>query len=89
VRKAGTGILRRNEVQTSIHNAEIVREYPDSPERTDAAREQVHRAMYRAALGQITENERTQILAILTPCCPDFFSYPLTPIARLPEDDSG
>jgi hypothetical protein len=67
-------ILRCNEARTFIRNAEIVREYPDCPERADAAREQVHRAMYRSALGQVTEDERVQILAILRPCCPDMFS---------------
>jgi hypothetical protein len=44
-------LLRRNEAQTFIRNAEIVREYPDCLARTDAARWQVHHAMYRPALG--------------------------------------
>jgi len=68
-------ILRHNEAQAFICNAEIVRAAPDSPEKTDAATRQIHWAMYRAALGQITREERNRILSILGPCCPELFAY--------------
>ena len=68
-------LLRRNEAQTFIRNAQIVRGYPACEQKVQAAREQIHRAMYRSALGYITLDERDCILSILAPCCPDVFSF--------------
>ena len=43
------------------------------PDRAKEAERQIHAAMYRFALGQITEDERRCILGILRPCCPEMF----------------
>jgi len=57
-------------------NARLTAAATDSPERTDEAKRQVHQAMYRFALGEITEEERQQILTLLKPCCPGTFFVP-------------
>ena len=66
-------ILRHNDVETILHNARITAECADAEERRKEAIRQVHVAMYRAGLSQITAEEREQILTILRPCCPEVF----------------
>jgi hypothetical protein len=59
-----------------LRNARITAQCDNTPERRDEAIRQVHLAMYRSALGQITADEREQILAILRRCCPEVFVSP-------------
>lgn len=66
-------ILRHNDVETMLHNARITAECADAEERRKEAIRQVHVAMYRAGLSQITAEEREQILALLRSCCPEVF----------------
>lgn len=82
-------MLRHNEAQTFLRNAEFVRSLPDSPEKLDAARRQIHWAMYRAALRQITEDERQRILSILAPCCPGLLVSDLPAPFPFPSDPTG
>jgi hypothetical protein len=77
-------VLRQREVQVIIENAMLTRERPDSIERTEEARRRVRMAMYYAALGQITHEEKKRILDILRPCCPEIFFTP-----QLVEDRPG
>jgi hypothetical protein len=67
--------LRRNTVETMLGNAQLTVRTADSPERTEEARRQVRMVLYESALGQITREEREQILAILRPYCPDMLSF--------------
>jgi hypothetical protein len=77
-------ILRRNDVRTLLANARLTAAAADGPERTEEARRQIHKAMYRFALGEITDEERRQILTLLEPCCPGtFFRLPVIDIFRL------
>ena len=77
-------ILRRNEVRTMIANARLTAAADDSPERTEEAKRQIHKAMYRFALGEITEEEPRQILTLLEPCCADTsFRLPIVDLFRL------
>ena len=71
-------LLRHNEWQVMLRNAHLICASPDSLERTTAARELIYRAMYKAALKQITDDERRQLLTILRPCCPDLFYTTMT-----------
>jgi hypothetical protein len=60
-----------------LDNARLTVAAGVGPNRAKEAERQIHAAMYRFALGQITDEERGQILAILQPCCPEmFFSQP-------------
>ena len=65
--------IRQNEMETMLKNARLTANAAATADRAAEASRQVHLAMYRFALGQITEQERQQILAILQPCCPTIF----------------
>ena len=65
--------MTQNEVQTTLRNASLVLAWPDGDERRAEAERQVRMAMYRAALGQISEEVKGRILGILFPLCPDLF----------------
>ena len=56
-----------------LRNARITAHWDDGPVKAEEAIRQVHLAMYRSALGLITEDEREQILTVLRPCCPEVF----------------
>jgi hypothetical protein len=56
-----------------LTNARLTAAAADDPERAQEARRQVYGAMYRYALGHITEQERSRLLSILRPCCPEVF----------------
>ena len=56
-----------------LDNARLTAAAAENAERCEEAQRQVHQAMYRFGLGQITEEERRQILALLEPCCPGIF----------------
>ncbi len=66
-------IVRRNEVETMLHNARLTRDWPAADENRTEAERQIRVAMYRFAIGRMTDEERWQILEILRPCCPDMF----------------
>jgi hypothetical protein len=71
-------LLRRSDAETMRTNARITASAPEGTERRQEAERQeaerqVHQAMYRAALGEITEEERSFVLAVLYPCCPELF----------------
>jgi hypothetical protein len=59
-----------------LANARLTAATADGPERIEEAKRQVHQTMYRFALGDITEEERRQILTLLEPCCPGTFLSP-------------
>ncbi len=69
--EALSAIVRRNEVETMLQNARLTRDWPDGDEQRGEAERQVRMAMYRSALGQISDEERERILTILRPCCPE------------------
>ena len=66
-------LVRRNEVETMLENARLARDWPDVEERRTEAERQIRALMYRSALGQIDDEERDRILAVLAPCCPYLF----------------
>ena len=67
-------ILRHNDVETVLRNARLTLDWPDGEEKRAEAERQIRMAMYRAALGQISNDERDRILDILRPCCPALFT---------------
>ncbi|WP_145374882.1 hypothetical protein [Symmachiella dynata] len=71
-------LLRQHHVERLIADAELIRDWPDSAERIDAARRHIRQAMYLRTLGKgdhqrpqinvhtsITEEELQQIFGIL------------------------
>lgn len=80
--------LRHNDVETMFANARFTAAANESAERSEEARRQIHQAMYRFGLGQITEEERRQILVLLEPCCPGiFFRFPIADDPQPPTRD--
>lgn len=74
-----------------LRNAHVTAQSDGGPERKHEAIRQVHLAMYRFALGQITEDERKRLLSILRPCCPEVFVSPANeegrgPMFSIPEE---
>lgn len=57
-------------------NATLTRNASDSLDQAKEAERQIRMAMYKSALGQITEQEKQHILDILHPCCPEVFFTP-------------
>lgn len=78
-------ILRHNDVETALRNARLTRDWPDGEEKRAEAERQLRMAMYRSALGQISDQERDRILAILRPCCPELFSGDYSPTTVRPD----
>ena len=76
-----SAIVRSNEVETLLRNARLTRDWPDSDQKFQEANRLVRIAMYKAALGQVSGEERDRILEILRPCCPELF----TAVVPLPE----
>ena len=66
-------ILRQRDVRTMLDNASLIRESRDGQQRAEQAKRLIFVAMYRSALGQISEAERQRILDVLRPCCPEIF----------------
>jgi hypothetical protein len=69
-----SAIVRRIEAEAMLQSARLTRDWPNGEEKRAEAERQVRMAMYRSALGQIFDEEREHILAILRPCCPDLFT---------------
>jgi hypothetical protein len=63
-------------VETMFVNARFTRNWPETPEQLTEAERQIRMAMYQRALGEISEEERDRVLAILRPCVPDLFAPP-------------
>ena len=59
-----------------LDNARLIGNAVDDPMQSLEAERQVRMAMYKFALGQITEQEKQQILDILRPCCSEVFFTP-------------
>lgn len=74
-----SAMVRRNDVETMLDNARLTRDWPIGEEQRAEAERQVRMAMYRSALGQITNEERQRVLDILRPCCADIFACPAPP----------
>lgn len=69
--------VRRHEVETMLHNARLTRDWPIAEDRYAEASRQARMAMYRSALGQISQDERDRVLDILRPCCLDLLTSSL------------
>jgi len=69
-------ILRHAEVKAMFDNATLIRNTPDSLDQAKEAERQIRMALYKFALGQITEQEKQQIIDLLHPCCPEVFFTP-------------
>ena len=80
-----SGILRRNEVETLLHSAHLVRDWANGRERAEEAQRLIRATMYEAALGKISDAMKQQILTILYPFCPDIFYGGLPPVEPGPE----
>jgi hypothetical protein len=80
-----SAILRRNEVETLLHNAHLLRDWPDRKQKAEEAQRLIRTAMYEAALGRITNDVKQEILTILYPLCPDIFYGELPPAEQGPE----
>ncbi len=82
-------ILRQREVSAMLDAATLTGGWPNSEERCEEAQRQVRRAMYKAALEQITDQERDHILEILRPHCPEIFCPGPTGEDEQPECQPG
>jgi len=68
-----SSIVRHTEVDAMLQCARLTRDWPDAAEKCPEAERQIRMAMYRRALGEISDEERNSILSLLAPCCPDLF----------------
>lgn len=80
-----SAIIRRNDVEMTLRNARLTADWPDGDEKRAEAERQLRMAMYRAALGQISGNERDRIVAILRPCCAELCHTEPPPQEQAPE----
>ena len=72
-------ILRRTEVETLLHNAHMVCDWPDERQRSAAAERLIRTTMYEAALGRISHAVKQHILVrALNLGFPDDVAPPLT-----------
>ena len=77
------GLLHQRHLQARIDSAELIRDFPDGPERTAEAERFVREAMLESTLGTITDEERATILEILSfavPPLPTYLANPDTPL---------
>jgi hypothetical protein len=76
------GLLREQHVRARIEAAELIRDYPDSPERVAEAERQVRQVMLEFTVGAISDEERNRILEILAfavPPLPEYLAKPDPP----------
>ncbi|MGA2796871.1 MAG: hypothetical protein ABSE63_04780 [Thermoguttaceae bacterium] len=71
-----SAVLRHAEVKAIFNNANLIRNSSESLYQAAEAERQILMAMYKFALGQITQEEKQQILDVLRPCCPEIFFTP-------------
>jgi hypothetical protein len=55
-------LLRRFRIETLVRQAEIIRDFPETEERTKEAAKLIYTVMYDHALGRLTHAEKAQIL---------------------------
>src|SRR5688500_15083399 len=72
--------LRLRRVDAMQSDAVLVREHPDSAERTVEAQRLIREAMYSRAIGRITDDERDRILDVL--------SFAIASMQERPADDA-
>lgn len=72
-------LLHERHVQCRVDAAELIRDYPDCPERTAEAEQHVRQVMLEFTVGAITDEERTRILAILAFAVPPLPAYLANP----------
>ena len=58
-------VLRSQRLQAFLTEAETIRVWPVSPERTSAATMLIREAMYGCAIGRITHEEESRIFSVL------------------------
>ncbi len=73
------GLLHGRHVQARLDDAELIRNYQDSPERTAEAERFVRATTLEFTLGNITDEERCKILEILAFAVPPLPAYLATP----------
>lgn len=69
-------LLRQRRAATTIELAEIIAAFPDLEQRYREARREIYMAMSEYALGRLTDTERSRILTVLRPVCPELFVGP-------------
>ena len=77
------GLLHERHVQARVGSAELIRDFPDCPDRTTEADRFVRETMLEFTLGTITDEERVRILEILSfavPPLPTYLANPDTPL---------
>lgn len=67
-------IVRRHQAEAMVGTARLIASFPESDERYVEARRQITMAQVEFAVGRLTAQERSTVLAILRPCCPDLFA---------------
>lgn len=72
-------LLRDRQVQERVATAELIRDYPDCPERTTEAERHVRQVMLAFTMGEITDQERAKIIEILAFAVPPLPEYLATP----------
>lgn len=72
-------LLHEHHVQARVDAAELIRDYPDCPERTAEAEQHVRQIMLEYTVGSITDEERTRILEILAFAVPPLPAYLANP----------
>ncbi len=68
-------LLRDRHAQHFLADAELIRDYPDGPDRTAEAERHVRQAMLDFTLGAITDEERGKIFDILSFAIPPLPEY--------------
>ncbi len=66
-------LVRQRRAAATIELAEIIAAFSDLEQRYREARREIYMAMSEYALGRLTDAERSRILAVLRPVCPDLF----------------
>ncbi len=59
-------ILRTQRAEALISQAKLIRDYPESPERTREAERHVREALVQRALGNVTAQEEYRIFSLLS-----------------------
>jgi hypothetical protein len=76
------GLLHERSIRAHVDAAELIRDYPDCPERTTEAERHVRQVMLEFTVGAITDEERGRILDILAfavPPLPEYLAKPDPP----------
>lgn len=60
-----TSLLRQRSIENLFSDAELIRDWPEGEQRLAAAKRLIRSAMYRTAVGEIAERDRSAIFALL------------------------